>query len=96
MFTRKILSAVILTGVLSGASLTYAYAAKPVEGGTWNYGMAAGVRAYSDYYVNQCHGSTVKNDWAEYKTIDIAANEWSNAAINATPWTNNKYYYRVC
>ena len=81
----------IFTPVVANAATQY-----PVEGGTWNYGLAAGVHAYSDYLVNRCHGSTVITDWGTSATINTRAGYWSNASHRASIFTNNKYYYRVC
>jgi len=68
----------------------------PAEGGTWNCGLSAGVHAYSDYKVGRCHGTTVINDWGTNRSVDTAADQWANSAHEATVWTNNHYYYRVC
>ena len=97
MSLRKTLAVIGLVGMLgSTATAAYANTQYPNEGGTWNYGLAAGVRAYSDYMVGRCHGTTVINDWGNNRSIDTAANQWASSAMNATIWTNNHYYYRVC
>lgn len=81
---------------LSGGA-AIATTAYPAEGGQWNYGLAAGVHAYSDYlHPTQCHGSSVYNDWGSSRSIDTAGGYWSGAALNATPFTHNSYYYRTC
>lgn len=80
----------------SGGAAAMAVTAYPAEGGTWNYGLAA-VRAYSDYlHPSRCHGSTVQTDWGSSRSPNVAPGAWANAAHNATPWTNNNYFYRVC
>ena len=95
MSLKKTIATIGLVGVLCGTA-SAAFAVSPVEGGTWNFGLAAGVRAYSDYIVGRCHGTTVINDWGTNRSVDIAANAWANSAMNATAFTNNHYYYRVC
>ncbi|MFZ4893898.1 lactococcin 972 family bacteriocin [Plantibacter sp. Mn2098] len=97
MSMKRALATIGLIGLLSsGAVAAYADTQYPVEGGQWNYGLAGGVHAYSDYLVDRCHGTTVENDWGVNRSIDTAANKWSNASHAATPLTNNHYYYRVC
>ena len=97
MSLKKTLAAVGLVLALTGSgAAAYGATQYPNEGGTWNYGLAAGVHAYSDYYVGKCHGSTVINDWGTSKSIDTAKNKWSQASLRATAFTSNKYYYRVC
>lgn len=98
---RKVKSTIAAVGLsaalaLGGTVAANAVTVYPAEGGTWNYGLSAGVWAYSDYLVNRCHGTTVINDWGTSRSPNTAAGYWSNAGLNATPWTNNKYYYRVC
>jgi lactococcin 972 family bacteriocin len=97
MSMTKTLATIALIGGLSAtATAAYANTQYPIEGGTWNYGLAAGVHAYSDYLVDKCHGTTVINDWGTNRSINTAANQWANSALGATIWTHNKYYYRVC
>lgn len=97
MLTKKILAAILLIGALCSTGTTaHAITQYPVEGGTWNYGLSAGVHAYSDYYVNRCHGTTVSNDWGTNRSINTAANKWASSSYRATIFTSNKYYYRVC
>lgn len=97
MRTKKIIVTAALNVALGlgGAAAANAATQYPNEGGTWNYGLAVS-RVYSDYLVNRCHGTTVGNDWGDNRSIDVAADRWANSAIGGTPWTNNKYYYRVC
>lgn len=90
----SVLALIAVLGVSGGAAV--AATQYPVQGGTWNYGLAAGVRAYSDYKVDKCHGTTVRNDWGNSRSIDVAPNKWANSAIRATVWTNNEYFFRVC
>lgn len=49
MSTKKFLATIALVGALcSTAAAAHAITQYPTEGGTWNYGLAAGVHAYSD------------------------------------------------
>ena len=93
---KTIVGLAAVIGLIFTPAVASAVTQYPAQGGTWNYGLAGGVRAYSDYLVNRCHGSTVKTDWGNYYTIDTASGYWSNAWHKATPFTNNKYFYRVC
>jgi len=97
MSMKKILATVFLVGALcSTTAAANAATQYPVEGGTWNFGLSAGVHAYSDYLVGKCHGTTVINDWGTNRSVETAANQWANASHEATAWTNNHYYFRVC
>lgn len=68
----------------------------PAEGGTWEYGFwNAKVRSY--YTVNKCHGSTVKLDDKQSRSVDTASGKKSIAEL----WTiqsnsSDRYYYRIC
>ncbi|MGO4586217.1 lactococcin 972 family bacteriocin [Arthrobacter sp. 2RAF6] len=97
MNMKKALAGLALTGALSSVAGTAVAATQyPVEGGHWNYGFN-GVGIYSDYFHgSRCHGSSVWNDWGNNRSIDVSPGQWSNSWLGATPWTNNKYYYRVC
>lgn len=68
----------------------------PAEGGTWEYGFwDAKVRSY--YTVNRCHGSTVKLNSKESRSIDTASGKKSYAELWALQHNgNDRYYYRVC
>jgi len=99
MTIRLPLSAASLVAalVLSGGAAAVAATQYPSMGGTWNYGLAGGVHAYSDYFhSSRCHGSTVINDWGRNRSIDVAGGRWANAGHRATPLTGNQYYFRVC
>lgn len=37
--------------IFSGAAAANAITENPIEGGTWNYGLALGLHVYSDYIV---------------------------------------------
>lgn len=68
----------------------------PSEGGTWEYGFwNAKVRSY--YTVDSCHGSTVKLNNKESRSVDTASGKKSIAELWAIQSdSNDKYYYRVC
>ena len=68
----------------------------PNEGGVWDYGFwMAKVRSY--YTVNRCHGSTVKVDNREHKSIDTAPDYPSIVELYAGDVGGvDRYYYRVC
>lgn len=92
-------------GVLLGASLavggaTAAYATTnyPAQGGTWTYGLSAGlISPYSNYWHgSRCHGSTVSTDWASSRSIDVRAGQTSHAQASGNALTHNNYYFRVC
>ena len=68
----------------------------PAEGGKWEYGFwNAKVRSY--YTVNRCHGSTVRLNGKESRSIDTASGKQSIAELWAIQSdSNDKYYYRTC
>ena len=68
----------------------------PSEGGTWEYGFwNAKVRSY--YTVNKCHGSTVKLNDKQSRSIDTASGKKSIAELWAVQSdSNDQYFYRVC
>ncbi len=68
----------------------------PVEGGKWEYGFwNAKVRSY--YTVNRCHGSTVKLNKRESRSVDTAPGKKSIAELWAIQSdSNDRYYYHVC
>jgi hypothetical protein len=75
-----------------GRSVVY-----PSAGGTWEYGFwDAKVRSY--YRVNRCHGTTVRFNSAEHRSIDTGANQTAIAELWAvnSPWSNDAYFYRTC
>ncbi|MEA5456469.1 lactococcin 972 family bacteriocin [Sinomonas sp. JGH33] len=96
MNAKKVMAGLALTGLLTttGAAAANAWTQYPNEGGTWNYGYHWGI--YSDYLVDRCHRSSVKNDWGYNSSIRVAPGEWSNASLKATYWTNNRWYYDIC
>lgn len=96
--TKRSLSVALITVALTlTGGAAFAATQYPAEGGQWNYGLTAGVHAYSDYYhPSQCHGSSVYNDWGNNRSIDTAGGQWATSALGASPWTHNSYYYRVC
>lgn len=74
----------------------------PNEGGQWDYGFW---NAYARSYYwqgSRCHGSTVQfnggGGWGTVRSIDTAAGHQSIAEIPAynSPWSDDRYYYRVC
>lgn len=67
----------------------------PAEGGTWNYGFwNAKVRSY--YTVNKSHGSTVKLDDKQSRSIDTASGKTSIAELWALQSDkNDQYFYRT-
>jgi hypothetical protein len=69
----------------------------PAEGGTWEYGFW-NVKVRSYYTVNRCHGSTVKLDDKQSRSVDTASGKTSIAELWAiqSPNANDRYYYRVC
>lgn len=68
----------------------------PSTGGTWQYGFwNAKVRSY--YTVDRCHGSTVKLDDKESRSVDTAPGYKSIAELWAIQSNaDDRYYYRVC
>lgn len=69
----------------------------PNEGGTWQYGFwNARVRSY--YNVNQCHGSTVRYDGSEHRSVNTAAGATSIAHLYAYQHRTGQdaYFYRTC
>lgn len=68
----------------------------PAEGGTWEYGFwNAKVRSY--YTVNKCHGSTVKLNDKQSRSVDTASGKKSIAELWALQSnSNDEYYYRTC
>ena len=98
MFIKKAITVLALSSSLWAGGVITANAAvqHPNEGGTWTYGFWD-FHARS-YYTNdhRCHGSTAANDWGEVRSVDTAAGHRSTAEKFGTPWTHNRYYYRVC
>lgn len=68
----------------------------PSEGGTWEYGFwNAKVRSY--YTVNKCHGSTVKLNSKQSRSVNTASGKKSIAELWAIQSdSNDQYFYRVC
>lgn len=69
----------------------------PNEGGTWEYGFwNAKVRSY--YTVNRCHGSTVRMDDRESRSVNTASGQQSIAELWGVnyPGATDSYFYRVC
>lgn len=54
------------------------------------------MRSY--YTVNKCHGSTVRMDNRESRSVDTASGRRSVAELWAInyPGADDRYYYRVC
>lgn len=96
--TRRVTGAVLAVGMLfGGASAAMAGTTYPPEGGTWNYGVSAGVHLYSDYFnQHQCHGSSNRNDWGYTSSPNVAGNVWANSSQPTTSLQDNRAYYRVC
>lgn len=69
----------------------------PSEGGTWEYGFW-NVKARSYYTVDRSHGSTVKVNDRESRSVDTASGYQSVAEVWAgnLPGQEDHYYYRVC
>ncbi len=83
--------------VLGGGAAAFATTTYPPEGGTWNYGVVAGVHLYSDYFHQTvCHGSSTRNDWGLSSSPDVAGGVWSNNSQPTTSIQNNRAYYRTC
>lgn len=83
-------------GGIQSRWLTYGPVTRyPAQGGTWTYGFGnAKVRSY--YTVNRSHGSTVKLNNKESRSIDTAAGKESIAELWAIQSdSNDSYYYRV-
>ncbi|WP_394357984.1 lactococcin 972 family bacteriocin [Paenarthrobacter ureafaciens] len=99
MNIRRTIAAAALAVGLSAAGGAAAIAAtvSPAEGGTWNYGVTAGVHLYSDYFnQNVCHASLTQNDWGYSSSPNMAANSWANNAQPTTSFQDNRAYYRLC
>ncbi len=95
---RVVVGGVLSLGLaLGGGTAALATTVYPAEGGTWNYGVVAGVHLYSDYFnQNQCHGSSTRNDWGLSSSPNVAGGVWSNNSQPTTVNQNNRAYYRVC
>ncbi len=68
----------------------------PTEGGTWEYGYWSGkVRSY--YTVDKCHGSTVRYNKKESRSINTASGRKSIAELYASQSKDavDEYYYRT-
>ena len=94
----------VIEGMISGSSEGIATCALaygplyqyPSEGGTWEYGFwNAKVRSY--YTVSRNHGSTVKLDGKQSRSVDTASGKKSIAELWAVQsFSNDQYFYRVC
>ena len=69
----------------------------PAAGGTWKYGFwNVAVRSY--YNVNRSHGSTVRLNGRQERSICTRGGSWSVADIRAIqgPSQDDAYFYRIC
>lgn len=69
----------------------------PSDGGTWTYGFWD-VKVRSYYTVNKTHGSSVKLNGTNHRSIDTASGKKSIAEAYAVniPSNDDHYYYRIC
>lgn len=69
----------------------------PSAGGTWYYGVFDG-KARSNYIVRFSHGSTVRVNDRQHRSICTAPNHLSKASLYAinSPGADDRYFYRLC
>lgn len=92
---KVIVSVIALTMLAFPAGMACAAEMHPAEGGTWQYGHALQIKAWSNYWhPSWAHASTVKLRNKQLVTPYAAKGSWSTAEIWAFDGTPS-YYYRV-